>query len=141
MGLDHDPDRVTRLVSEIRDAVTVLRDLGELPQDTFLGDDHKVGNAKYKLIVAIEGCLDLANHVISRNELRMPEGYADTFAVLAENDVLEAAFADRLGEMARFRNRLVHIYWDVDDARVHRYLEHELGDLDRFLDAILDQLG
>ena len=34
--------------------------------------------------------------------------------------------------MARFRNRLVHLYWDVDDARVYQFLQEALGDVERF---------
>jgi uncharacterized protein YutE (UPF0331/DUF86 family) len=39
--------------------------------------------------------------------------------------------------MARFRNRLVHLYWDVDDGLVCEYLaEGSLSDLERFAKAI-----
>lgn len=114
--------------------------MGKLAEQEFLADPDKIGNAKYRLIVAIEGCLDLSTHLISRNNLRMPEDYADTFQVLAENGILDEGFADQLGEMARFRNRLVHIYWDVDDAQVHKYLRTEIDDIRRFLDAFLEAL-
>lgn len=139
--MEHDQDRVTKLVSEVREAVRVLQEMGKLSSEQFLENPDKVGNAKYQLIVAIEGCLDLSNHLISRNDLRMPEDYADTFQVLAENDVIEDSFADVLGEMARFRNRLVHLYWNVDDARIHSYLQTEIGDIERFLEAYLTVLG
>jgi len=38
--------------------------------------------------------------------------------------------------MARFRNRLVHVYWDVDDRRVVEYLQESLGDLEQFAAAV-----
>ncbi|WP_083758461.1 HepT-like ribonuclease domain-containing protein [Methanospirillum hungatei] len=44
------------------------------------------------------------------------EDYADTFLVIAENGVLKRDEAHHLGEMARFRNRLVHQYWRIDIA-------------------------
>lgn len=136
MGLDHDPDRVGRFASEIRRALSTLGRFAELPRDRFLEDDDRVGNAKYNLIVAIEGCLDLSNHLISRNELRIPEDYADTFRVLGEADVLDDDLARDLAEMARFRNRLVHIYWDVDDGLVHSFLREDLEDVDAFLEQV-----
>jgi uncharacterized protein YutE (UPF0331/DUF86 family) len=37
--------------------------------------------------------------------------------------------------MARFRNRLVHVYWDVDDGAVHDYLRESLQDIDDFARA------
>jgi uncharacterized protein YutE (UPF0331/DUF86 family) len=38
--------------------------------------------------------------------------------------------------MARFRNRIVHIYWDVNLDLVHEYLTGRLGDLDSYVAAI-----
>ena len=38
--------------------------------------------------------------------------------------------------MARFRNMLVHIYWDVDDERVYTILHENLDDLRAFVRAI-----
>jgi uncharacterized protein YutE (UPF0331/DUF86 family) len=38
--------------------------------------------------------------------------------------------------MARFRNLLVHVYWDVDYGRVFDVLESDLDDLRAFSSAI-----
>jgi len=38
--------------------------------------------------------------------------------------------------MARFRNRLVHLYWEVEDRLVYQYLQESLGDLEQFARAI-----
>lgn len=140
MGLEHDPDRVTRLAGEARRRLDTLREMGKLPREDFLGDADKVGHAKYALVVAIEASVDLANHVISRNGFRMPDSYADAFHVLAEGDVIAGDLADDLASMARFRNRLIHIYDDIDDALVHGFLQEDLVDVDSFLETLLDSL-
>lgn len=41
----------------------------------------------------------------------------------------------RLVEMARFRNRLVYLYWDTDFRLVHRILREDLDDLEAFARA------
>ncbi len=46
-----------------------------------------------------------------------------------------------LRAMARFRNRLVHLYWDVDDELVYEYLQTSLGDFDRFAAAVAEAAG
>jgi uncharacterized protein YutE (UPF0331/DUF86 family) len=38
--------------------------------------------------------------------------------------------------MVRFRNRIVHFYWDVDPAEVYRILREHLTDFDRYVVAI-----
>ncbi len=42
--------------------------------------------------------------------------------------------------MVKFRNRIVHIYWDIDLQQIHRYLITNLGDFDLFLKRIKDYL-
>ena len=41
-----------------------------------------------------------------------------------------------LKKMARFRNRLVHLYGDVDALEIRRILESKLGDFDRCLSGL-----
>jgi uncharacterized protein YutE (UPF0331/DUF86 family) len=131
--LDYNPDKVRKISSEILSALSHLQELAILPEDQFLADPHKISSAKYNLIVAIEGTIDLCNHVISRNGFRTPEDYADTFRVMAERGAFDATFADALTQMARFRNRLVHIYWDINVADLRRILTTRLPDVHRFL--------
>lgn len=43
--------------------------------------------------------------------------------------------------MARFRNRLVYIYWKVDDRQVYKIMRVNLGDFKIFLNNISSFLG
>jgi uncharacterized protein YutE (UPF0331/DUF86 family) len=38
--------------------------------------------------------------------------------------------------MAKFRNRLVHLYWEVEDRMVYEILQTRLADFKRLLDAL-----
>ena len=138
---EFDRDIVLRLVSELRRSIERLEHLSRLGEPDFLKDADKVGSAKYNFIVAIESCIDLCNHVISRNRLRAPEDYGDTFRVLAESNMLPASFADELVAMAKFRNRLVHLYWEVGDRQMHEILNSRLPDFTRFLTFLAEYLG
>lgn len=131
-----DNPKLDQMLSNLRRFLTVLRDLAALPREALLADSDKVGNAKYHLVIAIECCIDVANHIIASENYRFPRDNADSFAVLVEQAVLPAESRDPLRAMARFRNRLVHLYWDVDDAKVHEYLRDGLGDIERFGNAI-----
>ncbi|HVR29233.1 MAG TPA: HepT-like ribonuclease domain-containing protein, partial [Thermoanaerobaculia bacterium] len=62
---------------------------------------------------------------------------ADVFRSLRESGVIDGDLADRLEGMARFRNLLIHVYADVDDRRVHEFLQTDLEDLRRLARAIL----
>jgi uncharacterized protein YutE (UPF0331/DUF86 family) len=131
-----DQEIMVRLVTELRKSAARLRDLSKIPEAEFLKDPDKVGSAKYHFIVAIECCIDMCNHVIARNGFRAPEDYGDTFRVMSEEGALRADFSDELVNMAKFRNRLVHLYWEVKDKQVYEILQTRLDDFKKLLDAL-----
>jgi len=139
--LRYDQEKMVNLVSELRKSVARLRELGKLPQDEFLKDPDKIGSSKYHFIVAIESTIDMCNHIISRNGFRIPEDYGDTFAVMGEVGAIEKGFAEELVKMAKFRNRLVHLYWEVDDRQLYEILQARLEDFKKFLNSISTFLG
>ncbi len=123
--------------TELNNALNLLNDLRSIKPDTFKKDQHLVGSAKYHLIVAIESAIDICNHLISKNSFRAPESYSDVFKVMAENNVLPLELVEeKLEAMARFRNRLVHIYWDIELDLLYQILQENLSDLDLFLAEI-----
>jgi len=135
------PERVRKMVSSMRVAVRQLSDLSGLKENTFLNDSHKIASAKYNFIIAIEVAIDMGNHIISHNGFRAPEDYADTFSVLGEYGVVNEEFAKELRKMARFRNRLVHIYWEVDDKQAYKIMQSNLVDFKTLLNSISSFLG
>ncbi|MCX6224577.1 MAG: DUF86 domain-containing protein [Bacteroidia bacterium] len=77
--------------------------------------------------------MKVCNHVIAKNGFRTAEDYADTFKVMNERGAFDQEFTNSLIQMTRFRNRLVHIYWDIDDKELFRIICGRLGDIKRFL--------
>ena len=136
-----DREKMISLVSEFRKSASRLQKLKEVRREEFLKDPDKIGSAKYQFIVAIESSIDMCNHIISRNGYRVPEDYGDTFKVMAEQGAFDQSFTEQLVKMAKFRNRLVHLYWEIDDALIYSILEDHLGDLKRFLNSIALFLG
>ncbi len=137
---DIDPLRIRELMSNIADAQRRLRELGQLPEAEFLGDYRNTESAKYLLIVATEAAIDTCNHIVARQGGRAPQDYADCFVVLADLGVITPDLAQRLKRMARFRNLIVHLYWQVDDRRVYQVIQNDLADLDALRDQVLSWL-
>ena len=129
-------DRLRELAGHLRDAVRQLRELAGIPRAVFLADSRAINSAKYLLIVAAEAALDICNHLAARRGARSPEDYADCMTVLAEIGVIDSDLTARLVKLARFRNLLVHLYARVDDGRVHRVMQEDLGDFDRYLHSV-----
>lgn len=135
-----DSARIRDLLGIIADSVHKLRQLARSSREEFLQDFRNTESAKYLLVKATEAALDICNHLISRVGGRAPQDYADCFTVLGELHVIPPDLTRRLKRMARFRNLIVHLYWQVDDVRVYEILQNDLGDLDEYQTQIAKYL-
>ncbi|MCF8012339.1 MAG: DUF86 domain-containing protein [Clostridiales bacterium] len=134
------PDIIQKILTEYLEACRRLKELGHLSYQELSNDPHKIASAKYHFIIAIEAAIDICNHIIAKNSLRVPEDYVDSFKIMVENGLIAEDFSSQLSHMARFRNRLVHRYWDIDTEQLHNILANNLDDLDRFLYEIRTNL-
>ncbi|NOY65259.1 MAG: DUF86 domain-containing protein [Nitrospirae bacterium] len=89
------------------------------------------------LHLMIELCIDIANHIISDRNLRMPTSYADTFRVLVEEGIIRTSLFKRLEKMAKFRNIIVHQYEQVEPEIVVSILKKNLKDFEEYKKAVL----
>ncbi len=136
-----DPDTLVSILGNLRGYLQKLTILAALPQETFLQRFTNVESAKHLLQVSIECCLDIAHHIVADGGYRTPADYYDTFVVLQENVILPQALLPTWRQMVSFRNRVVHLYWDVDDETVYRILQEDLGDFETYIGHILNLPG
>ena len=130
-------DRIDRIRRFKRD----LEEFGHIPREAFRANRERQYAVLHAMQNAIEGCIEIASHIVSADRLGAPTDYAHLFSLLEENGVLPFAVAEAMRQMARFRNRIVHLYWDLDLDLVYGYLTGRLGDLDSYLTAIEEYLG
>ena len=112
-------EKITDKFQQLDEFLAVLGGIKGIAIASFLKDKLLIGGAKYYLQVSIECCLDIANHIVAAQSFRAPKDYADSFKVLEEHGVLNEDLGMRLRQMAKFRNRLVHLYGEIDDAYFH----------------------
>lgn len=128
--------RIRDKVSDIKEALTLLRQYAEYDDQKFLENKEAIGAARYYLIVLVEAAMNIANHLCARLLNEAPATYADIFSKLGEKQVISADLASRLASMARFRNLLVHGYGEVDNQRMLTIIRKDLGDVEEFLRAV-----
>lgn len=134
--MEVDKERVISLIGEIEKALSILREFGEEDKESLIGNLKSMGSIKYYLIMAIEGCVDICNHIVAKEYIGVPESYSDCFKILMNNEIISEVLSEELINMAKFRNLLVHLYWKVDDERVYELLQTKLGNIDRFIEQI-----
>lgn len=129
-----DPDRVRRLLQLLERFAGELEELAATDPGTYVRDHPYEG--RYLVQASAQVCIDVANHLIASEGWRTPTDFRDAFTVLEEHAVIAPVLADRLRALAGLRNRLVHLYDDVDDTLVHAALRDGLDDLRAFARSI-----
>jgi uncharacterized protein YutE (UPF0331/DUF86 family) len=113
-----------------------LADMRKLERQAFIQDAILRGAAERFLQLAIESCLNIGNRIIAlyqfKKPLDSPQTYADIFLRLRDLDVIDQALTDRLVTMAKFRNRLVHLYWEIDARKIFEIIQDSLEDFKLF---------
>jgi len=112
------------------------RKIGKQDLKAFSGNYRDILAAKHALLESIEACLDIASHIIAEKGFRRPADYKDMFNILGENGIISPGLFERLAEMAKFRNFLVHKYAEIEERRLHKILRENLSDIEEFLKAI-----
>ena len=130
-------DRESRIRGYVRD----LREFARISDADFRQNRERQYAVLHALQLAIEASVEIATHVCAADGHGVPASYAEAFGLLERAGIVDAPLADDLKRMARFRNRIVHFYGDLDTTEVYAILQQRLGDFDRYLAAIERYLG
>ena len=134
-----------QLMEPLQELEQVLEDWERYQASVSLGDlrtDRDRRNmVLHALLVAIQACIDIAHRLIAQRCLRHPATYRETFEVLAEAHIIPLELADRMADLAGFRNVLVHIYWRLDLQRVYEVLQQERQTVTAFRDIVQGMLA
>jgi uncharacterized protein YutE (UPF0331/DUF86 family) len=129
--------RLLTRIGALRDNLQRVREgLQDADDATLLRDPWRLAAIKWHLLLAIEDAFALCNQTIAILGGDAPTAYAECFEKLAAHGVIDSALAERLKAMARFRNLLLHRYWEVDDQRVLAIARNDLSDLEQFVGVL-----
>ncbi len=131
------PELIRARCQEIEESLGRLEKVKALPKEDFLKDRDLQDIVCYRLLVAIEAALGLCYHVSAKQLKKVPEEYAECFAILSDARIIPKDLSENLQRMARFRNLLVHMYWKLEVDTLLELIRTHLRDLRRFSEAIV----
>ena len=130
-------DKLYARFRDIRESLDRLKSFRKIPLEEFLRDKDKQDIAGFRLIVAAEAPIGICLHVAAKVLREVPEEYAGCFQLLGHHDLIDPELSLRLARMARFRNLLVHRYWEIDYSLMYRIITGpDLDDLEEFISQI-----
>ncbi len=113
-----------------------IKDLDLHPREAFLGEEINAAAGESCLLRALEALLNLGRHILARAFGVAVVEYEEVGPKLAEKDVLPEALAEKLSKEGRYRNRLVHMYFEVTPEELHGVFTNELADIEDIADSI-----
>jgi len=136
-----DKEKITARIEDIKNALLELTKIPVASMAEFQKDKNNFYLACYWLRIAIEAVLTIAVHLLSRLPSNgKKKDYTQTIISLADYKVIPKDFAQKIRGMAGYRNRLVHLYWNVNQEEVFQTLQSELDDFKEFIGYIEDFL-
>ena len=128
---------VLRKIAELEEYLSQINEYQKVTVQQYEGDWKLQRIVERTLQMMIETCVDIAGHIISDQQHRIPKSYAESFRVLAEEKMLGESLSQSMERMAKFRNIVVHHYDRVDAHIVVRILKKHLEDFLDYKKAIL----
>ena len=131
-----DKELLQRHLSQLREAVTILHDLGKSKREEFTADYHIYGLAERYLQGAIEACLQICGILVASLGLRRPDGYHELLSIVAAQQIIPNPLAYRLEILTNLRDVLVHDPSKLNHDLLYDYIQQRIDDLEVFAKAI-----
>lgn len=130
-----DANRVEARIQRLEELLERLDEVRQAGEDAYLANQQQRAATERWLQVAVQICIDLGTQLVSEQSARPPSDYAEVFTILGEKGILASDLAQRLGDAAKQRNLIVHLYMEIDDRSVFASLAH-LDDLREFATSV-----
>jgi len=124
---------LARKMAKLMDKLQRIAEVGPGSLDQLRQDRSRRDLLAFYLALAVEDCVDIAEHLIGEQGWGTPDSYGEAFRLLAQHGVLSSSLAELMVQAAGMRNAILHEYDGIDWTRVHA----ALGDLSRLREFIV----
>lgn len=105
--------------------------------DEFNDNEDLQDSVVLHLMQAIQGCIDLAAHVVSDEELGLAASTRDFFYILSDSKIISAELRENMIQAVGFRNLAAHEYAKLDMAKTYDIATNGIKNLEEFIGVIV----
>jgi uncharacterized protein YutE (UPF0331/DUF86 family) len=134
--MELDLERIKNRAGEIRQSIEGIEEYASLSDGEFFSDKRNILAIKHLLLQAIEASASICSHILAKKIQKAVSSFPECFEALGEAGIIGKELSNKMKKMARFRNILVHRYWDIDDKKILEYARNNLSDFEEFLKNI-----
>ncbi len=134
-----DREKIRQKIQFMRDKLRELERLQGMSREDFATEPIYQEAAIRMLQVTIEAMLDICSHVLAREGWELPRSYGEVISRAAQYGLIPIEMENTYRKMVRFRNRVVHLYDDVDAAAIQDIIQNRLEDFTPFLSRVVEK--
>ncbi len=123
---------------EIEEALKEIKGYIAVPEENFWKDNRNILAVEQLLLRAIEAAGGICIHIAAKKLKKGVENIADCFELLEKEQILKPDLSLKLRNMVKFRNKLIHRYWEINDKNILEYAKNDLKDFEDFMKTIAD---
>ncbi|MGB1236577.1 MAG: type VII toxin-antitoxin system HepT family RNase toxin [Pseudomonadales bacterium] len=131
-------DIVLNKVATIKRCIGRIREVYADDEAQFRTDYTRQDSVLLNLQRCCEASIDIANVIIRREGLGLPQSARDSFELLSTRDYLSPSIALQMQKMVGLRNVAVHDYQKLNLDIVIAVVERHLKDFERFCSVAID---
>ncbi|HEX9722387.1 MAG TPA: DUF86 domain-containing protein [Candidatus Paceibacterota bacterium] len=130
-------EKVSERIADIKHALAKLNSYQDFSAEDLANEEDKFSLVAYWLRIALEGVLTIGTHILSRLPSNgKKKDYTRVLVSLGDYGVIPQEFAKKIRGMAGYRNRLVHLYWEVTPEELAKTLQDDIVDFEEFIEHI-----
>ena len=133
-----DKERINHKIVFIENNLAKLQELSKLDENEFKSDFRNIESSKHLLQVSVECMIDICEHIVAKKRLGTPDTAAECIRMVFSSGYVSNKNAETYITMTKFRNRIVHLYNDLDENEIYQILRNNLSDFSLFIKDIVN---
>lgn len=122
-------DVMVRKISRLRQLLTDFEAHRNATLEDVKDNHYEI---EWLLVLIVTTACDLLFHLLSEQDI-VAESYKDAFVKSGRHGIIPVPLSIRMQGAAGLRNRLVHLYDEIEYEKIHSYIPSTLKDFEEFI--------
>lgn len=111
-----------------------------MTDEKITGSELHLHTLERYLQLIVDAVLDINNHLIKELDLELAKDLKGTFQILADNNILQKEFVQKISGVVGLRNQIVHQYEKIDSQKFISDFRKHNDDFDEYFRQIISYL-
>ena len=131
---------VKQRLALISEYMVELKALAKLSREEFM-DKRTAASVESFLRRSLEAIFDIGRHILAKSGgVNMAHEYKSIAQGLEKYAIISSKLKEQLIKTAGYRNRMVHLYYQISDEELYEIISDNLDDIEKFQEEILAYL-